>query len=67
MCKALLKQKGKKTMTVTFEFNIDQRVITPFGEDGIIAMLGVDDGGNQYYVKTKSQSNWFKEKELKLT
>ena len=54
-------------MTVTFKFELDQRVITPFEEKGIVSCLGFDDGGNQYYVKTKSESQWFKEKELKST
>ena len=51
-------------MDVHFKFNMDQRVITPFGEEGIVSMLGVDNGGNQYWVKAKSNSQWFKENEL---
>lgn len=50
--------------TVNFKFKIDQRVITSFDEKGIVTMLGFDDGGQQYYVKTKPDSQWFKEKEL---
>lgn len=51
-------------MQVEFKFNLDQRVITPFGEEGIVTMLGVDDGGNKYYVQTKSEAQWHKEKEV---
>ncbi|MFA6100445.1 MAG: hypothetical protein WC750_06290 [Patescibacteria group bacterium] len=49
---------------LNFLYEIDQRVITPFGEDGIVSMLAYDDGGKQYYVKTKDASNWFKEGQL---
>lgn len=50
---------------VEFKFIIDQIVITPFDEKGIVTMLGFDDSGQVYYVKSKSSSEWFKEKELK--
>ncbi len=49
---------------VEYKFDIDQRVVTPFGEDGIVTMLGYDDGGQQYYVREKERSNWFKESQL---
>lgn len=49
---------------VTFKFDLDQAVKTPFGDDGIVTMLGRDDGGNCYYVKTAKFSQWYKEKEL---
>ena len=51
--------------TVDYEFEIDWKVITPFGEQGVITMLAYDDGGEKYYVQTKSTSGWFKEKQLK--
>ncbi len=50
-------------MTINFKFEMDQKVKTPF-EDGIIEMLGYDDGGVKYYVTTKSNGAWYKEKEL---
>ena len=50
--------------TVDYKFTMDQKVTTPFDETGIISMLGFDEAGNQYYVKTKADSKWFKEKEL---
>ena len=49
---------------VEYKFYMDQRVTTPFGDSGIIEMLGYDDGGVKYYVKTKADSGWFKEDEL---
>lgn len=53
-------------MSVDFKFILDQRVFTTFNEEGIVVMLGVDDGGKQYHVKTKLDSQWYKEKELKI-
>lgn len=47
-----------------FEFDLDQKVVTPFGDDGLIEMLGFDDGGRKYYVQTATNSNWFKEGQL---
>lgn len=52
-------------MKVDFEFDIDEKVITPFEEKGIISMLGFDEGGKRYYVLTKLNSQWLKETELK--
>ena len=51
-------------MNVTFKFSLDETVTTAFGENGIISMLGVDDGGNCYFVKTKSAGTWLKESQL---
>ena len=50
--------------TVDFKFDVDDEVVTPFGDDGIISMIGVDEGGNMYYVKTAKNDNWFKEVQL---
>ncbi len=49
---------------IDFKFDIDQKVKTPFGDEGIITMLGYDDGGKQYYVKTAQNDQWFKENQL---
>ena len=49
---------------VEYKFYMDQCVTTPFGDNGIIEMLGYNDGGIKYYVKTKADSSWFKEAEL---
>jgi len=49
---------------IEFKFSIDERVKTPFGEEGIIRSLAFDDGGIKYYVKTKQTGSWHKEKEL---
>lgn len=51
-------------MKVEYAFGIDQEVKTPFGDDGIVVMLGYDDGGKCYHVKTSKDGQWYKEKEL---
>jgi len=51
--------------TINFEFELNEFVMTPFDEKGIITMLGFDSDEQQYFVKTKFQSDWFKEKMLK--
>lgn len=55
----------KENFTVKFAFTLDQKVITPFGDEGIVSMLGYDDGGRQYHVKTRETACWFKQTELK--
>jgi hypothetical protein len=52
---------------VEYKYDIDQKVKTPFGEEGIVSMLGFDEAGNQYHVKTANDSQWFKEKQLTET
>lgn len=49
---------------VTFKFDLNQRVTTPFGDPGIVTTQAVDNGGVSYYVKTSAGGNWFKEDEL---
>lgn len=51
-------------MQVTFKFSLDQPVMTPFGDQGIVSTCGVDDSGVVYYVKTATGGNWFKESQL---
>ena len=51
-------------MEAKFKFNLDQRVVTPFGDVGIVSTCAVDDGGNTYFVKTQAGGNWFKESQL---
>lgn len=51
-------------MKVEFSFILDQKVKTPFDEIGIVSMLGVDDGGKTYFVKTAATGAWFKESQL---
>lgn len=51
-------------MQISFEFELNQKVTTPFEEIGIIATLAVDDGGIIYYVKTAAGGNWFKQDQL---
>ena len=51
-------------MNVTFEFSVDQKVTTAFGDAGLVTMLAVDDGGKRYYVKTSHGGDWFKSSQL---
>jgi len=53
-----------KGMKIEFKFNVDERVTTPFKEEGIVEMLGFDDGGIKYYITTPTNSNWFRENTL---
>ncbi len=58
--------KLKGGSLIAFKFKTNQVVKTPFGEKGIISMLGYDDGGQTYFTKTKGGGgSWFKESELK--
>lgn len=47
-----------------FKFDLNQEVVTPFGDDGLVEMLGFDGGGRKYYVQTAKNLNWFKECQL---
>ena len=50
--------------TVNFKFNIDDQVLTPFGDEGFIEMLGYREGGPCYYVQSQIKGEWFKERQL---
>lgn len=50
--------------TVEYKYDLDEKVSTPFDQVGIVTMLGFDEGGNQYYVKTANTGSWFKESQL---
>ena len=51
---------------VKFKFDVDQRVITPFGQEAIVDNCTLDNGKLiQYYVKTSDGAYWYKETELK--
>jgi len=53
-------------MTVVFEFEIDQKVITPLGKPGMVSMAALDDSSQKtYYVKTDTGGDWFQERLLK--
>lgn len=49
---------------VEYTFDMDQRVVDPFGNEGIIVMLGSDSGGEFYSVRTEKGCNWYKEMHL---
>ena len=52
---------------ISFKFDLDEKVKTPFGDEGFVCMLGFDEAGTKAYVKTKDNSDWFKESQLTLT
>ena len=53
-------------MTVKFKYGLDDHVITTFNEEGMISMLGYDEGGPTYHILTKHGGAWYKEKLLSL-
>lgn len=52
-------------MKVEFAFPLESSVITAFGDEGIVRMCAVDDGGKQYYIATANKFGWYPERELK--
>ena len=52
--------------TVEFKFDLEQQVITLGGSKGVIAGLWVSHGGNQYYVKTADNNDFWPEHQLVL-
>lgn len=51
-------------MKVDFNFELDEKVVTMFNEDGIITQLSYDHSGKIYYVQTANCGAWFKEKDI---
>lgn len=50
---------------VDFLFEVEQTVLSPFGDVGIVQMQGKDNGGKKYYVITAaSTGNWYSEYQL---
>lgn len=53
-------------MEVKFKFQLRERVLIPFGEEGMVTFCGFDRGGNRYLVEmAKVKSDWFNEEDLK--
>ena len=53
-------------MEVTFKFCNHERVLTPFGDEGVVDMCAVDRRGNRYLVTLKKGEGgmvdwWFDE------
>lgn len=61
------KEEKSDMIKVEFKFNLNDKVLTPFGSMGIVKMLGIDGEGIKYYVLTENNSDWFIENELNLT
>ena len=52
---------------VGYQFKLDQKVVTPLGDEGVVEMLGYDHSGVQYYIRTKVQGAWYRFDQLKAT
>ncbi len=48
-----------------FKYDLDETVVDPHGEEGIITMQAIDRGGVCYHVNTRGASSWFYEDQLK--
>lgn len=57
-------KKEKIMEAIEFKHDLNRRVKTIFGKDGIITRLGYDDGGECYYVKTSYGEQWYREDEI---
>ncbi len=57
-------QEKKDEKVVEYKFGLDEMVATDLRGPGRISMLGFDDSGVVYFVKTKDGGTWFKEKFL---
>lgn len=56
--KKLLEENMK---TINFKFDLNQKIITPLGNLGIVTMCAFDSGGNEYYVITSKTQTWYLE------
>ena len=53
-------------MEVTFKFHVHDRIITPFGQEGIVSTCAYTRGGKRYYVDLpEARGDWFDEELLK--
>ena len=53
-------------MKIEFKFEIDEKVITPLGQPGIIVTATVDNSRvNQYWINTASDSQCYREDQIK--
>lgn len=50
--------------TIEFNFDLGEKVKTLFGDDGVVSMCALDGEGKVYFVKTSTNDQWYKEKQL---
>ena len=51
--------------TIEYKFNLDQRVSTVLGDQGVITTLGFQGHKNQYWIQMKDgRGAWFNEDQL---
>jgi len=54
-------------MVIKFKFNIEDKVTTSFGEEGIIKdMIGFETNNNRCFIRTATSARWVNENSLKL-
>ena len=54
-------------MKAEFKFDIDDQVVTPFGDRGYITMCALDDNrAKTYWVKTAKGEGWYTENKIRL-
>ncbi len=54
-------------LTVKFQFSPREKVITPFGDKGVVTCCSIDDDlRNRVFVQRSQHSQWFREDELTL-
>ena len=61
--------KENNMKEVSFKFDLFENVESPLTTGGVITMLGVDEGGNQYFVVSSQQGvvdRWWPESQLKI-
>jgi len=51
-------------MIIKFEFELREKVQTPFGDIGIIETAAKDSSGIKYYVQRSQEDKWFFEDQL---
>jgi hypothetical protein len=57
--------KEEHVRNVEFAYWIGDRVMDPFGTEGIVTMVAVDDGEKKtYYVKNSQAEKWWNESQL---
>jgi len=52
-------------LIVEFKFRPEEKVITPFKDEGYVVMCGYRDDRVRYYIKRRDSGCWFYENELR--
>ena len=52
------------TKTLTFDYDLQEEVVTPSGYNGFVTMLAYDKSGKLYWVVNEISQQWYEEHEL---